>query len=149
METESNMDGMHKILVVDDDIIVRKVLSSQLESNIGNVSVICSDDTRHALTNLMLNDFSLLICDIILLEGNGIHLAKTLRGINRFYHLPIILISAVQKVDEDLLAEIPNSEATFFLEKPIDPRELESKVNVSLNYWKFHEKNMSPRESHL
>jgi len=140
---------MHKILVVDDDIIVRKVLSTQLESNINNVSVICSDDTRHALTNLMLNDFSLLICDIILLEGNGIHLAKTLRGINRFFHLPIILISAVTKGNDSKIAEIPNEEATSFLEKPIDPRELESKVNVALNYWNYHEDHIDTQRTIL
>ena len=129
---------MDKILLVDDDIVVRTVTRKIVEKTIPGVTVFCSDCVKHAYESLILNNFSLLITDILMLDGKGTDLATTIRGDSKLYHLPIILMSSIIDEDNEIVSMVPNPDATSFLSKPLDPRELEGKINVCLNYWKNH-----------
>ncbi len=129
---------MDKILLVDDDIVVRTVTRKIVEKSIPGVALFCSNCVKHAHESLILNNFSLLITDILMLDGKGTDLATTIRGDSKFYHLPIILMSSIIDADNEIISMVPNREATSFLAKPLDPRELEGKINACLNYWKYH-----------
>lgn len=108
---------MSRILVVDDDPVMRNVIAkglAPLEVEIHNAS-----DGLYALDALRCNwDFDLIITDISMPILDGRQLIATLSRDCTLPRIPIIITSAVVGVNE--IADLLDIGATKFVAKPIN-----------------------------
>ena len=84
-----------KILLVEDDLEISKLLSEFLQEN--GYEVFCQYDGLHVLDCLRENKIDLILLDIMLPEINGYELLDYVREIG---DTPVIIISAMGQVDE-------------------------------------------------
>jgi two-component system response regulator GlrR len=86
---------MEKILVVDDDLNILKVLQLRLES--GGYAVVTASETQEAKERILEEDFDLALLDLKLSEANGIDLMKSLRETDP--DLPVIILTAYGTIE--------------------------------------------------
>lgn len=88
---KQRVDAM-KILIADDDIVSRTLLSEILQSAQAGYNIIAVEDGTKAWETLEANlDTKLAIVDLAMPGLGGIDLLKRARGDMRFAHLPIIV----------------------------------------------------------
>jgi CheY-like chemotaxis protein len=125
---------MAKILIVDDDLDIIDSLKMILESNGHEVMVKTEPDNLAASVMQALPD--LIILDIIFPEdpNAGFTAARDLHKIDKVKDIPVLLLSAVNKLSE---MSFGFSEADIsddfmpvrgFIEKPVEPAVLLSKI---------------------
>jgi len=102
-----------KILVVDDDESTRKFLSVALEEN--GYEPITAENGRVGLEKIQTENPELVILDVMMPKKTGFVLIKQLRRDEKYKDLPVIMLTGVAEVLEDLDAE---SEDTH--ERPYD-----------------------------
>jgi len=85
-----------RILVVDDDLLIRKSMKFQLEQ--AGYRVTPSGDTRAALQQLKLHSFDLAILDIGLPDDGGLSLC---RSVKQNFGIPVMFLTARRlEIDE-------------------------------------------------
>jgi len=99
-----------RVLVVDDDVLIRKLLETFLSFH--GYKVQCASNAKEALKLIATENYDVLITDYAMPEVNGIELTKKIRSIAS--SLPIIGMSGTLAKKEFL-----NAGANFFTEKPI------------------------------
>ncbi len=126
-----------KILVVDDDVLVRKSIDFRL--SLEGHEVISAKDGLDAIEKLAKQVPEVVICDIIMPNVSGIAFIQVLRE-NINYNIPVIVISALDK--GGIIAAGLGLKNIDFLPKPIDFNILLNKLN---NYPKKHQyENSNP-----
>ncbi|KQL32687.1 DNA-binding response regulator [Bacillus sp. FJAT-25509] len=118
-----------KILVVDDDEKIKKLISIYLENE--GFSTTLAEDAEEALELLKDEDFDLIILDIMLPKINGIEACIMIREERT---LPIIMLSAKSE-DLDKIQGL-SSGADDYLTKPFNPLELIARVKSQLRRYK-------------
>jgi DNA-binding response OmpR family regulator len=118
-----------KILVVDDDEKIKKLISIYLENE--GFSTTLANDAEEALELLKDEDFDLIILDIMLPKINGIEACIKIREERT---LPIIMLSAKSE-DLDKIQGL-SSGADDYLTKPFNPLELIARVKSQLRRYK-------------
>lgn len=117
---------MKKILVVDDSMLVIKILKSRLEA-IGYM-VIYAQDGIEAIEKIQEESPSLIILDLMLPKLGGIEVMRKLKSDEyESVNVPIIAMSANNSMLQKKKAT--NVGAKFFIRKPIDLDELEEKID--------------------
>ncbi|MGZ9111536.1 MAG: response regulator [Rhodoplanes sp.] len=115
-----------RILVVDDDLEIRKLLARYLESQ--GFRVVLAASCRELLERLATNHIDLIVLDLMLPDGSGLDMCRDLRA--RRSSVPIILLTALKEdVDRIIGLEIG---ADDYLGKPFNPRELIARVRAVL-----------------
>jgi DNA-binding response OmpR family regulator len=110
-----------RVLVVDDEPLVREVVGRYLERD--GVRVHEVGDGRAALDWLALNDVDLVVLDVMLPEIDGLAVLGHLR---RTSDVPVILLTArTDEVDRVVGLELG---ADDYVVKPFSPRELAVRV---------------------
>lgn len=118
---------LKKILIVDDDVIIVKLIESFLLSR--GFEVISEADGLSAMTTIKKECPDLIILDVILPEINGYDICYVLRFGDTFEHVPIILISEREKdVDEEIFEKTDIE----YLQKPINTEMLFKKIKQLL-----------------
>jgi len=103
-----------KILVVDDEEVIRKFLRIQL--NNWGYEVKEALDGAEALEQLENDDFDLLICDIIMPNKDGWEVLKEVRSNSKTKDMAIIVLTAKDQ-DSDMFKGY-NMGANYFITKP-------------------------------
>lgn len=116
-----------KILIVDDQIENIKALSLLIESD--NVDILSSQSADGALDLLMNHDFALAILDVQMPVTSGFELARLIRGVKKFRHLPIMFVTAHMR-EQSFIFEGYETGAVDLLFKPLDPHVVRSKVQA-------------------
>jgi DNA-binding response OmpR family regulator len=122
--------GKKKILVVDDELEIRKLLRRVLEER--GYYVVEADRGRAALQMLKGESPDLIILDAMLPEIHGFDIARRIRGSTRYGGVPIIMVSAVYRgwrIAEDVKA---NYGVDFYIEKPFRVADIVSAVENAL-----------------
>ena len=105
-------EGIHRILVADDDAQIRRLLAKSLIR--AGHSVTTVSDGQEALTELEATPYSLLITDQNMPRVKGAEVICKLRAGGN--GIPVIFISS--DVDSDALEAVTKLERTKFLFKP-------------------------------
>lgn len=114
-----------RILVADDDVEMRNLLSTGLEAlGYKNFFVVC--DGREALEALRLNDFDLVICDWIMPHLQGIELLRLMRADKKWKRVPFIMVTA-EATSEDIELAVDMG-CTDYIIKPFDFYVLEQRI---------------------
>ena len=117
---------MFKILVVEDNKNLRKLMGTYLKKN--NYDVLEASDGEEALDVLDKKHIDLIISDVMMPNMDGYELAKELRQAN--YMLPILIVTAKDTIDdkrEGFLSGVDD-----YMVKPIDMDEMILRVGVLL-----------------
>ena len=121
-----------KILIVDD--LPANLLSMKsLLKNI-NVDIITAESGNTALSIAVQHNLALILLDINMPEMDGFEVASCLMEIEETKNIPIIFVTAIHH-DETSILRGYDSGAVDYVEKPITPEILLSKVNIFLNLW--------------
>jgi two-component system OmpR family response regulator len=115
-----------RILVVDDDPEIRKLLARYIESQ--GFRVLLAANCRELRDQLASQHVDLIVLDVMLPDGSGLDLCRDLRA--QRSNVPIILLTALKEdVDRIIGLEIG---ADDYLGKPFNPRELIARVRAVL-----------------
>lgn len=115
-----------KLLVVDDDPDILRVLKANLELY-GFDTVMAGDWTSaRDVLNSELPD--LMILDITLPDGNGVDICRELKG--RYPKLPVMLLTARDRVSDKVMGL--ESGAEDYIVKPFETLELMARIKVCL-----------------
>jgi two-component system response regulator GlrR len=109
---------MERILVVDDDVSILKVLHMRLESE--QYAVVTASEMQEAEERIAEGSFDIALLDLKLADGSGIDLMKSLRDIDP--DLPVIILTAHGTIESAV--EAMKEGAYSYLTKPFDNREL-------------------------
>lgn len=114
------------VLVVDDDEVSRKLVSSVLQWEKNTIHFAKSGE--EALEILAKNDVDLVVLDIAMPGLNGYETLKKIR--EREKYISVIFLSNHKKVED--IAKGLNAGADDYLGKPFHPSELLARVNAQL-----------------
>lgn len=116
------------ILVVEDEIAIRDMLQQALEK-LGH-TVHAAGNTAEARKLLAGNQMHMAIVDWMLPGGSGLELVRSLRKVDVYRHLPIIMLTA-RTEEHDITAGL-DAGADDYITKPFSPRELNSRIKALL-----------------
>jgi CheY-like chemotaxis protein len=88
-----------KILIVDDEEIIRKILRIHLDKL--GYEVKEAVDGEQAIEELGKDDFDLLICDILMPKKDGWEVVREAKSNSRTKNMPVILLTAKNE-DSDM-----------------------------------------------
>jgi len=130
-----------KILVVDDDKDIRKIIRIYLEQQ--GYEIIEAEDGLDALDKI--NDtYDLVILDVMMPNLDGI---ETCRRIRENYNLPIIFLTA--KSEEMDKVEGFSAGADDYIPKPFTPLELIARVRANLRRYLEYGSNKLDENSNI
>jgi len=140
-----------KVLVVDDDPNTVKFLSAALEQN--GFTAIGAQNGQEGMDKIKSERPDALILDVMMPKKTGFVLFKQLRRDEEFKNLPVIMLTGVAEVMEDLDAQSEDTherpydalreklrqaikemkdeglvKPEMFVDKPIDPEQVVAKV---------------------
>ena len=120
------MQNTPHILIVDDDLEIRKLLGRYLTDQGCRVSL--ASDRRTMEDALLINEVSLIVLDVLLPDGSGLDICRDLR--REGSEVPVIILTALKEdVDRIIGLEIG---ADDYLGKPFNPRELLARIRAVL-----------------
>ena len=111
------MNEKKHILVVDDDLRIRKLIQKYLRMN--NYLVSTASNASEAFRYITIIDFDLFIIDVMMPGEDGLSLTKKL--LDKFY-TPIILLTARKETSDRIIGL--ETGADDYISKPFEPREL-------------------------
>ena len=117
---------MFKILVVEDNKNLRKLMITYLKKN--NYETLEAEDGEEALDVIDKNHIDLIVSDVMMPNIDGYELARELREAN--YLMPILMVTAKESLDnkrEGFLSGVDD-----YMVKPIDMDEMVLRVGVLL-----------------
>lgn len=117
-----------KILVVEDEKNIAKLVSYNLEREGFRVSVV--KDGEEALESIRGNPPQLILLDLMLPKVDGLEVCRRIRSDPRTASIPVIMLTAkTQEADRIVGLELG---ADDYIPKPFSPRELVARVRAVL-----------------
>lgn len=127
------MNSKKKILLVDDDKDFLEGTKIILEKN--NFDVATATNGRECLDKLKSFNPDLLILDIMMPEKSGFEVCKELKSSLEYSKIPVLMLTALkQKLGKTSysLSQGLELEAEDYIDKPVKPSELISRINSLL-----------------
>jgi OmpR family response regulator RpaB len=125
MEIQNEIQDREKILVVDDEASIRRILETRLK--MVGYEVFTAADGEEALDAFLKHNPDLIILDVMMpkLDGYGVT-----REVRKTSEIPIIILTALGDVSERITGlELG---ADDYVIKPFSPKELEARVKAVL-----------------
>ena len=118
----------HRILVVEDDPLVRKTVARMLTS--GDFTVVLASDAKQAQAQLAEESADLILLDWVLPQMSGIDFLRWLKEDPRISTIPVVMMTSKTKQTEVLKAF--ESGVDDYVRKPFSSRELLARVRAVL-----------------
>jgi DNA-binding response OmpR family regulator len=115
---------MKKILIVDDEEVIRMLYGEELEEE--GYKVVTAGSGHGLMEMIEREKPDLVILDIKMAEHDGLDLLQEIR--KRFYNIPVILCSAYSSFKGDL----KSIAADYYVVKSADLSELKQKIKMAL-----------------
>lgn len=119
----------YSLLVVDDSEMNRELLQRRLEAFGYLVSV--AEDGRRALERLTIEQYDLVLLDIMMPEIDGYEVLKSMRADPKHKGTPVMMVTAVN--DMENVVRCINMGANDYVAKPFDPNVLKIRVTKLLD----------------
>jgi class 3 adenylate cyclase len=132
-----------RILVVDDNASNRDLLFRRL-SHDGH-QVTRAESGRRALEILAVEEFDLILLDLLMPELNGFQVLERLKADQRLHDIPVIMISGLQETDS--VIRCIEAGAEDYLSKPFNPVLLRARISACLERkrWRDRERRYLER----
>jgi len=122
------LDEPARLLVVDDDPIIREFASVYLSTPV--VEVTTAEDGRDGYDRLVGGGFDLVLCDLDMPRVSGFEFISLVRATPGFEALPIVV--ATGREDIDSIDAAYRAGATSFVTKPLNWRLLSYQIRYVL-----------------
>lgn len=125
---------MAKILLVDDDEDFIQATKAVLESS-ASYEVTCADDGEAGLACVKEEAPDLIILDVMMPKKHGFALCEELKSTPEYSDIPVLLLTAVSRKMSSTRYHVQmgrGTKADDYIDKPIKPRELLSRVESLL-----------------
>ena len=119
---------MSKILIIEDDLIMVKLLTTALEND--HFTVVAAYDGLQGTTLAHNERPDLIVLDLIMPLGGGITALRNLKMSTHTNMIPIIVISSTS--DNCLIEEVKNMDIEIFITKPFNANDLLLKIKEIL-----------------
>jgi DNA-binding NtrC family response regulator len=129
----------HRILVVDDDESLRRVIEFSLNNK--GYDTVAVETGEKAVTTLRKSDYGLMVSDMKMPGMDGIELLEKARVIRP--EMPVILITAFGTVEKAV--EAIKLGAYDYITKPFDNDDFLHKVNLALEHSQLRDENLRLR----
>jgi adenylate cyclase len=126
------------ILVVDDDPVVRSMLSRSLEQ--GGHAVTTVKDGHEALDLVRAEPFDVILLDVLMPGLDGYEVLDQLKKDPKLRHIPVVMVTALDDVESAV--RCIELGADDYLPKPIDPIVLGARINAGLTKKRLHDLEM-------
>ena len=127
-------DDKKTILVIDDDITIRKLLSHHLILN--NYKVLQAMDADEGFQLLNENRVDLVLCDVSLGEMDGFTFCEKVREKEQYHFIPFVFVTAKNTLEDKTKALDVGGDD--FITKPFDIQELILKVKALIRRFEIH-----------
>ena len=128
---------MKKILVVDDDVSIREILSTQLSRL--NYSTVTAADGAEAINVFKAEKPDLVLMDVMMPHMDGLTACQKIRSIEKKgVRVPILFLTARDTSHDKLSSALSGGDD--FISKPISLQELRQHVEAALE----RSKNRAP-----
>lgn len=114
-----NLSTRGTVLLVEDDRSIRRYIEVILQR--AGYKVIATGDGLEAMKAALASTIDAVVTDAIMPHLNGYELCRFLRRHPRFLHLPVVLLSGIERPDT---AQEGEDCADAYLAKPVRPEEL-------------------------
>ena len=129
-----------KILLVDDEIYIRKLLTKRLTA--AGYKVFSAADGKEGLDCFIKNQPDLVILDIILSKLDGYEVCRKIR---KNSDVPIIILTALGSISNRLVGlELG---ADDYMVKPFSPKELEARIKAILRRSDFKARKLIQKKT--
>ena len=120
-----NTDAKQKILVVDDEASIRRILETRLK--MAGYNVVTAEDGEEAIELFNKTNPDIVILDVMMPKMDGYGVTREIRRVS---DIPIIILTALGDVSERITGlELG---ADDYVIKPFSPKELEARVKAVL-----------------
>ena len=122
-----------KILVVDDEPHILKIIKARLEANNYQVAAACDGD--ECLQKLITEKPDLILLDIVMPNIDGYEVLFVIKEMKKLQQKPrpIPIIALTARVDEKLRRLVANGEIKSYIIKPFQPQGLLNEIEKVLN----------------
>lgn len=115
---------MRKVLIVDDSLTDRKIISSYLlQAGLTIASVESAEDALEQMRDSLPN---LIVLDVVMGGKSGFELCRKLKADSSTRNIPIVICSSKSTKADKMLGQAVGADA--YVTKPVDPTEFMSKV---------------------
>ena len=132
-EDLTSLQPIGRILLIDDEVAVLSLIGSILRNY--NYEVMLSPDPEEAMDTLKTEAFDLVIVDVMMPGKSGFDIHEYI--IREKLNIPVVFLTGVK--NKEVRYEALRQGVDHFLEKPIEPAELLSRVEGIMK--KQHKKN--------
>jgi signal transduction histidine kinase len=129
--------GKGCILVVDDEMVNRILLSTSLEE--AGYAVETAEDGEQALEMLSAQPFEAVLLDLIMPRMDGYRVLAQMKGDETLRRIPVIVVSSSDEIES--IVQCIEMGATDYLTKPFNPVLLHARIRASLA--SLHEERMA------
>lgn len=112
------------ILIVDDSAVIRKMISRFLLPN--GYKIIEAKNGPQSLEIIKSNNIDLVLLDMEMSDMNGMEVLKKIKQDERYFNLPIFIISSTLNIE--VMRNAYKEGALDYFKKPFSPEELKLKV---------------------
>ena len=123
------------VLIVDDTESTRELLARRLRRE--GHHVVEAANGQAALELIAMQNFDLILLDMMMPDLNGYEVLTRLKTDVRFRHIPVIVISALDEIDS--VVRCIEAGAEDYLSKPFDPVLLRARIGASLEKVRLRE----------
>jgi DNA-binding response OmpR family regulator len=116
-------NGKLRVLLVDDEDRIVNFLALKLK--VSGYQVVCASDGETGLELARTVNPDIMLLDVIMPGIDGL---EVLRRLRKFSEVPVIILSAKERISEEVFALGANG----FMSKPFNPDDLISKVKTLL-----------------
>lgn len=132
-------DKIDKILVVDDSLIIREVLCTQIEEL--GYAADKAENGREAIDKLESDNYDLLILDIIMPIMDGYEVLEYIKNSTALEHIPVIMITDVEEIES--VARCIELGAEDYLPKNFNLVILKARLEASLEKKRLRDMEMA------
>jgi len=122
------MDGQKKILIIDDEEDIQKLLKIRLEQE--NFVIVLANDGEKGIKVAELETPDLIILDIMMPKVDGYSCLKEIRKIQKIKDTPVLMLSG--KEEEKVRDLFAFQKISGYMEKPFELDTLVDKVKEIL-----------------
>lgn len=119
-----------RILVVDDEVQIRRVIRKVLSAD--GYDVLEANGGDEALDTLAHHDVDTVLLDMRMPGMSGIEVCKRIRSTGRHAHTPVVFLSGAS--ERAIRREAREAGADDFLAKPFDEAELRARIRNSVSH---------------
>ncbi len=125
----------HRIIVVDDEIDILKVVETTLKDE---YEVLPLSDSTEVIPNLDKFNPDLLIIDIMMPTLSGYEICEIIRNNTNYYDMPIIFMTSFTDIGSR--REVFKIGGSYLIEKPFDTEKMKKAVHLILQLWELKKK---------